>query len=193
MNVAETLLAENVVVADHFLSPAQVRALKACAEERWGRGEFAGARIGAPQRAMHLPEIRGDYTCWLADPLMPAESALLDALEQLRLELNRGAYLGLFELELHYAKYPPGASYQRHTDHPVGRSQRVVSLVLYLNEDWHPATGGELRLFGPANSYRDVEPIGGRLLMFLTEGREHAVLATRRARLGISGWFKARN
>jgi len=193
VSVAETLLAENVVVADHFLSRSQVRALNACAEERWGRGEFAGARIGAPHRALRTPEIRGDYTCWLADPLMPAESALMDALEQLRLELNRGAYLGLFELELHYARYPPGTGYQRHIDHPIGRSQRVVSLVLYLNEDWRPASGGELRLFGAADSHWDVEPLAGRLLMFLTEGREHAVLATRRDRLGISGWFKSRN
>jgi len=68
-----------------------------------------------------------------------------------------------------------------------------VSVVLYLNEDWEADWGGELRLFGPENTYLDVGPIGGRLLMFLTEGREHAVLPTKRDRLGISGWFKARN
>jgi SM-20-related protein len=117
----------------------------------------------------------------------------LEQLEQLRLELNREAGLGLFELELHYAWYPPGAGYARHVDQPQGRAQRRVSLVLYLNEDWTPAAGGELRIFDAADGHRDIEPLAGRLVCFLTTGREHAVLPTQRDRLSISGWFRTRD
>ena len=78
---------------------------------------------------------------------MPAERLLLEELEQLRLELNREAFLGLFELELHYAWYPPGAGYARHVDQPRGGTQRQVSLVLYLNAEWQPLAGGALRIF----------------------------------------------
>jgi SM-20-related protein len=38
----------------------------------------------------------------------------------------------------------------------------------------------------------DIEPLGGRLVCFLTAGREHEVLPAGRERLSISGWFRAR-
>jgi SM-20-related protein len=119
--------------------------------------------------------------------------ALLQELERLRLELNRETLLGLFELELQYAWYPPGTGYARHVDQPHGRTQRQVSLVLYLNEGWTPAAGGELRIFDAADGHRDIEPIAGRLVCFLTPGRAHAVLPTQRDRLSVSGWFRARD
>ena len=157
------------------------------------RGDFEAARIGGERSLRRREDIRGDSTCWIVPPLRPAEQALLEELERLRLELNARAWLGLFELELHYAWYPPGAGYARHVDQPLGRGQRQVSLVLYLNEGWTPAAGGELRMFDAAGGHRDIEPIAGRLVCFLTPGREHAVLATRRDRLSISGWFRTRD
>ena len=164
-----------------------------CAHTRQARGDFAAARVGSGTNLRHQEDIRGDHTCWLREPLYPAERALLDDLEQLRLDLNREAFLGLFELELHYACYPPGAGYARHVDQPQGTSQRKVSLVLYLNMDWEPGAGGELRVFDTMYQFRDIEPIAGRLVCFLTPGREHAVLPARRERLSISGWFRARD
>ncbi len=181
-----------VSIEDGFLAPARVAALAQCAQLRRGRGDFKEARIGGGRGLERREEIRGDSTCWIGPPLLPAEAALLGELERLRLELNRRALLGLFDLELHYAWYPPGASYARHVDQPRGRTQRRVSLVLYLNEHWLPEDGGELRMFDAAGGHRDVEPIAGRLICFLTPGREHAVLPTRGGRLSISGWFRAR-
>jgi SM-20-related protein len=187
------LAAHGIAVTDRFLAPSLVRSLIDCAQMRSAHGEFGAARIGAHRELQRREEIRGDSTCWPAEPLYPAERAVWDALELLRLGLNRAAVLGLFELELHYAQYPPGAGYARHVDQPRGRSQRIVSLVLYLNEGWQPSYGGQLRVFGAADSYRDIEPIGGRLACFLTAEREHAVLPTRRSRLSLSGWFRVRD
>jgi len=175
------------------LAPAQIRSLLECASLRRARGDFDAARIGSEQSLRRREDIRGDSICWIAAPLMPAEQTLLEELERLRLELNHAALLGLFELELHYAFYPPGAEYARHVDQPRGRAQRQVSLVLYLNEGWTAAAGGELRIFDAAGCHRDIEPIAGRLVCFLTPGREHAVLPTRYDRLSISGWFRARD
>jgi SM-20-related protein len=186
------LRVDGISVRDRFLAPPQIRALRECARLRRTRGDFDAARIGNERSLQRREEIRGDSTCWVTPPLRPAEHTLLDDLERLRLELNAQAMLGLFELELHYAWYPPGAGYARHVDQPQGRSQRQVSLVLYLNEDWTPAAGGELRIFDAADRHRDIEPIAGRLVCFLTPGREHAVLPTQRDRLSISGWFRAR-
>jgi SM-20-related protein len=181
-----------ISIRDQFIAPALTCALVQCAQARQARGDFAAARIGSAD-AQRREDIRGDFTCWLCEPLYPAERSLLDQLEELRLELNREATLGLFELELHYARYPPGAGYARHVDRPQGSTQRLVSLVMYLNADWQPADGGVLRLHEGDDRTLDVEPLGGRLVCFLTPGRVHEVLTARRERLSISGWFRGRD
>jgi SM-20-related protein len=181
-----------VSIRDRFLAPAQVAELRECAHARQARGEFAAARIGSRATVQRRSEIRGDFTCWLHEPLYPSERLLLGRLEQLRLEMNREAFLGLAETELHYAWYPPGAGYARHVDQPQGTAQRRVSLVLYLNVDWDASAGGVLRLYDTDDRFRDIEPIAGRLVCFLAPGREHSVLPTYRDRLSISGWFRAR-
>jgi SM-20-related protein len=186
------LSVDGVAIRDRFLAPTGLRTLVRCAQQRRKRGEFAAARIGGGRGLQRREEIRGDSICWIAAPLLPAERTLLAQLEQLRMTLNAQALLGLFDLELHYASYPPGAGYARHVDQGQGRPQRQVSLVLYLNENWTPAAGGELRIFDDRGRHRDIEPIAGRLVCFLTPGREHAVLPTQRDRLSISGWFRAR-
>ena len=129
---------DGITVQDQFLPPSQIGALVECVQLRRERGEFEAARIGSGRGLQHCGEIRGDSTCWIAPPLFAAEQALLDALEPLRLALNRETLLGLLDLELHYAWYPPGAAYTRHVDQPQGRAQRKVSLVMYLTRTGHP-------------------------------------------------------
>jgi SM-20-related protein len=190
--LARELCADGIVVRDRFLTAAQVSVLIRCANTRRERGDFTAARIGAAGKAQRRAEIRGDSICWLTEPLFAAELELLGTLEELRLQLNRGALLGLFELELHYAWYPPGAGYIRHVDRPQRRDGRRVSLALYLNEAWAKPDGGELRYYPDNRGHRDIEPLGGRLVAFLTEGREHEVLPTRCPRLSLTGWFRGR-
>ena len=193
MSIDADLTFDGLSVRDQFLAPPQIRALADCARLRRVRGDFGAARIGSDRSLQRREDIRGDSTCWITSPLWPAEQALLGELERLRLQLNRESLLGLFEVELHYAWYPPGAGYERHVDQPQGRVQRRVSLVLYLNEDWTPEAGGELRIFDEADGHRDIAPVAGRLVCFLTPGREHAVLPTQRDRLSVSGWFRTRD
>jgi SM-20-related protein len=190
------LLDDGIAVRDSFLSAHQVSALKQCAKVRRERGEFSAARIGATR--VHRDDIRGDSICWLTRPGLDerkpfdAELGLLDTLEELRLELNLGSLLGLFELELHYAEYAPGAAYARHVDRPRGLDDRIISVVLYLNERWTPDDGGALRIFGAGGRIRDIEPAAGRLVLFLTAGLEHAVLPARRVRSSLTGWYRRR-
>jgi SM-20-related protein len=192
VSTSAELTSRGISIRDRFISSVQIDALLQCAHARQARGDFAPARIGGEAHAQRREDIRGDFTCWLREPFYPAEHSLLGLLEQLRLELNREAYLGLFELELHYARYPSGAGYARHVDQPLGTTLRKVSLVLYLNADWEPSDGGVLRLHQTDDRTLDIEPVGGRLVCFLTPGREHEVLPARRERLSISGWFRGR-
>jgi SM-20-related protein len=188
----EDLRAQGMAVRDGFLTSSAWRALAGCAAARRERGDFAAARVGAGRTLERREEIRGDLTCWLTPPLFDPEVRLLAMLEGLRLELNRGGIPGLFDLELHYAWYPPGAGYARHVDRPENRDARLISLVLYLNEDWPPGDGGALRCFDAVRPPRDIQPIGGRLVAFLSEGLEHAVLPAQRPRLSLTGWFRGR-
>jgi SM-20-related protein len=182
-----------ISIRDGFAAPDEVRALRECSNARESRGDFAAARVGGPGAEQRREVIRGDFTCWLREPLSPCERVLLDRLEELRLQFNRDLLLGLFELELHYARYPPGAAYARHVDQPHGSAQRQVSFVLYLNADWQPNDGGALRIYDADDNHVDVEPLGGRLVCFLTSGREHEVMPAQRERHSISGWFRGRS
>ncbi|HMH29942.1 MAG TPA: 2OG-Fe(II) oxygenase [Steroidobacteraceae bacterium] len=190
--VSADLRASGISIRDQFVSGADVLALRECARTRELRGDFAPARIGRQGAERRRDHIRGDFTCWLSEPLLRAERLLMRRLEELRLQMNRDAFLGLFELELHYARYPAGAAYSRHVDQPMGSTQRKVSLVLYLNQDWQPTDGGILRIHITDDQFVDVEPIAGRLVCFLTPGREHEVLQAQCERLSISGWFRGR-
>lgn len=190
--VAVDLLTDGLGVCNEFIAMSTVRELVNCAHERRERGEFRGARIGFGQRLQRREEVRGDSTCWFGEPLFDAEQSLLSDIEALRSYLNQKTFLGLFDVEVHYAWYPPGTGYARHVDQPMGRDSRKISLIVYLNESWAPGAGGELRVFDVGHHCKDIEPVAGRLVCFLTAGREHAVLDTRTPRLSISGWFRGR-
>jgi len=118
----------------------------------------------------------------------------LERFEELRLTLNRILQLGLFEFEIHFARYPAGVRYARHVDQFQGDGRRQLSCVLYLNENWKYEDGGELRLYlnGDDTKFEDVLPQGGRLVIFLSARFAHEVLPARRERLSIAGWFKSR-
>lgn len=184
--------ASGIWIRDEFASAAEVLALRECVQVREARGDFAPARVGGQGMEQRVGALRGDFTCWLGEPLLPPEGLLLGRLEALRLQLNREAFLGLFALELHYARYPAGAAYSRHVDRPRGSTQRTLSMVLYLNPGWQSADGGVLRIHNADESFFTVEPIAGRLVCFLTAGREHEVMQARRERLSVSGWFRGR-
>lgn len=186
-------------VRENFLELARWQALAAEAEQLWEQGAFRKAGIGRVA-AQHVDAgIRGDYTLWLDAQLTPAAAGFAAReLEALRSRLNAAAYLGLFEFEGHFAKYPAGARYARHLDQPRGSEARRVSVVLYLNENWQAVEGGELCLYPPgrlpaaaATTVR-VLPRGGTLAIFASADTYHEVRVARRARLSLSGWLRSR-
>jgi SM-20-related protein len=166
---------------------AEARALRAA-------GAFRAAGVGSDRRRAR--QVRGDEILWLEHaPASAAQRAALDALEALRLELNRECLLGLFELEAHLAAYPPGAGYRTHLDRLRDDDARVLSIVLYLNADWQVEDGGALRLYLEAAGrapHADVAPVGGTLVAFLSGEFPHEVLPARRERLSLTGWFRRR-
>lgn len=60
------------------------------------------------------------------------------------------------------------AFYRRHLDRFRDDDRRAVSAVFYLNENWQPGDGGELRMFLADEVVRDVQPTAGTLVVFLS-------------------------
>lgn len=181
---------------DDFLTGELVTELRGEAHSRAAWGEFRSAAVGAGSGRAVRTAIRSDEIRWLTWPWSPSVEALLSELELLRLALNRAYVLGLFDLELHFACYQPGSAYARHVDQCVGGASRVLSLVLYLNHDWHGEEGGVLRLYTaarPAARFIDFLPHAGRLVSFLSDRFEHEVLPATRERLSVTGWFRGRS
>ncbi len=176
-----------------FLAGEAVAALREVCVARHRSGAFHAAGVGSGQ-AHVVSELRGDAIAWLeVDDPSPVVRAWLDAMESFRRAINAGLYLGLFELEAHFALYPPGAFYKRHLDRFRDDDRRTLTVILYLNEDWRPEHGGALRFYPDADAAGiDIEPRGGTLVTFLADRFWHEVLPARRPRMAVTGWFKRR-
>lgn len=190
--IATDLARQRWSIVPEFLDTAEWLLLALQARRTWSGGELRPARVGQGASSALRPEVRGDWIGWLeAGGTRPELAAYLARMEDLRLELNRSAYLGLLDLETHLAVYPPGAGYARHRDRFARDSRRVLSTVLYLNEDWMRGDGGALRFHLADGTSRDIEPRGGSLVVFNSD-LEHEVLPARRERLSLAGWFRRR-
>jgi SM-20-related protein len=190
--IAETLAACDWVVYPGYLDTQRCAVLRAEAESLRAAGCFRAAGIG--QVAERRGDIRSDELLWIEPELAPQASTLLQReFEALRLAVNAATFLGLHEFEGHYAAYPSGASYARHLDQFRGDGRRVVSVVLYLNEAWGAADGGELKLYPENGEAVMAMPVAGTLVCFLSDRLPHEVLPARRLRLSLTGWFRRRD
>lgn len=149
------------------------------------------AGIGRDRQHTIDKSIRSDHIEWI-DESTPIGNIWLNWAEALRVDINRKLFLGLDEFESHYAYYPKGAFYQRHKDAFVGESNRVLSLVAYLNPNWQPSDGGELVLYREEDDSEGVtvQPQIGTLVLFLSEEFPHEVLPSSQDRYSIAGWFR---
>lgn len=160
-------------------------------------GAFRRAGVGRGESLQIREDIRGDEVMWI-DPgeTSTHQAAYLAKLEILRLALNRRFFLGLFDYEGHFAIYPVGAFYKAHLDRHAGTRDRIVTVILYLNENWKPGDGGELKIWttpeGRDGSFEIIEPRMGTMVCFMAEDFWHEVIPATRQRMSITGWFRQR-
>lgn len=160
---------------------------------RAAAGQLNPAGVGRAAGQVVNEGIRGDHILWLEPGQSEAGDQYLAAMDVLRQTLNRQFFLGLEDLECHFAFYAPGAYYLRHLDRFRDDDLRTVTVVLYLNDDWQAGEGGALRLYLGDGSTRDVLPEAGTLACFLSGDFPHEVLPATRDRLSLTGWFRRRS
>ena len=158
------------------------------------QGVLKQAGIGRKNNFHIEQSIRSDEIGWFDEAnLNKPQEEFLKITKQLQDEINRRFYLGLFELEVHFALYPPNAFYKRHLDQHQNQDTRVVTLISYLNENWQYNDGGELQLYLKNGRTISVKPEAGTLVCFMSAEFEHEVLPAKRERASLTGWFRKRN
>lgn len=133
-------------------------------------------------------EVRGDNIRWI-DESCPVGMAYLAAIENLGKYFNQTLYTGIKRSEAHYAYYPAGFGYQWHKDNPVGRDERVISAVYYLNDDWGVNDGGQISVYNKHNELQQLLPKANRLIVF-DSNLLHQVEITHKVRYSIATWLR---
>ncbi|WP_254304122.1 2OG-Fe(II) oxygenase [Shewanella sp. VB17] len=155
---------------------------------------FKAAGVGRDAGLVVNHQIRSDNICWIADDCNYG-IAWFKWVEALKLHLNRRLFLGLGEVESHFAHYRQGDFYQKHKDAFHGQANRVLSMVTYLNPDWREVDGGELLIYSDDSDHilTKVTPSWGTIVLFLSEEFPHEVLPAKCDRYSIATWFRQTN
>ncbi|MBU2872167.1 2OG-Fe(II) oxygenase [Colwellia sp. E2M01] len=162
--------------------------------------KFKRAGVGRSKDLVVNDFIRTDEISWITYQ-GAASCAWIDWADSLRVYLNKHLFLGLFSFESHFAHYAKGDFYKTHKDAFKGEDNRILSVVVYLNQNWVPSDGGELVIYDknlPASAVIDnrkvtVVPNFGTIVVFLSEEFPHEVLPAKRDRYSIAGWFRLNN
>lgn len=184
----DALSHDGYFIWDHFVDSDSVSMLRNCIFEHYEEGNFKKAGIGKQVLFQVDKGIRGDYIKWIDKKNShPAVKSYLEQIESFMQYLNQTCFLGLKDFESHFAHYPEGTFYKKHVDRFQQNAHRVISFVLYLNENWQPADAGELKIY-LEDKEETVAPLGGRLALFRSE-MEHEVLLSNASRYSITGWM----
>lgn len=192
-NILNDLEQQGWSVQENFFSTELIQQLKETLTDFHQQGILKQAGIGR-KNAFHIEQsIRSDEISWFDENnLNESQESFLNITKQLQDEINQHFYLGLFELEVHFALYAPDAFYKRHLDQHKNQDARIITLITYLNENWNEEDGGELQLYLKDGKTVSVMPKAGTLVCFMSAEFEHEVLPAKRERASLTGWFRKR-
>ena len=164
--------------------------LQNSAKTKFETKQFKMAGINGTGSPSH--DTRNDSTFWLdsnSEALAEADISMLNLLQDLNDQLKHFFRISLTEVECHYAVYEPGQFYKLHRDSTQNDNKRVFSFVVYLNENWAPADGGQLIAYENSKAVFKILPEIGNMILFKSD-LEHEVLPTDRTRYSLTGWFR---
>lgn len=185
----DTLSIFDFVVMENFLSIEVLSNLKVFFKKKEIQDKLEKAAIGAPGDAKIINEIRGDYTYWLDKARDQNELQLFAVLDEIKQMINRFCFLSLSDYEFHLALYPKGSFYKKHLDQFKGRNNRMISMIIYLNENWKTGDGGELKIYPEGKNEKVIEPLENRCILFRSDVLYHEVLPINKSRKSVTGWM----
>ncbi len=151
------------------------------------QNQFSAAGLA---RSVSEPNIRNDFTCWIDENNASAsERKLLQEMARVTEQLKFYFRIGLTHFEAHYALFPKGHFYHKHTDQKNEDNHRFFSFVIYLNDNWKPADGGRLLVYNQENLIFSMAPELGKMILFRSD-IVHEVETSLTDRLSITGWIR---
>jgi len=183
--IADALVNDGFIIIEDALNAALTHELFLLAKDN---NNFK--RAGLSTASTVDTNRRRDKIAWI-DANSDATKEYLDFAQGLQEYLNRHLYLGLSYYEAHFARYEKDDFYEKHLDAFQNSKNRVVTTVYYLNEEWEQESGGELVIYNKeSQELRRVVPNANTLVVFMSEEFPHEVLAAKRERYSIAGWFR---
>ena len=190
-SIARQLEECGFALLDQAFEKSALDALRSEAMVEYEEGLFKRAAIGKGLEKKAIAEIRGDRVKWL-DRAAASENQQVywQTMDELRNFLTSYFRVHLERTEAHFAVYPEGAFYAKHLDQFQTASNRIFSVILYLNPDWVEGHGGELRVHHADGTISDFAPLYGRLILFRSDAIEHEVMVTTKPRVSLTGWMR---
>lgn len=184
----DDLAMNDYVIADNFISDELFSTIMDFFHKKEQKNQLKKAGIGSLGEFQLNTSVRGDFIHWLERERDVELKLFFRLMDELIESLRRFCFMSLSGSEFHIAKYPEGSHYNRHLDQFNERSNRQITVLLYLNENWKKDDGGELKIYKGDKKIL-VEPIAKRLLLFKSDIVEHEVLTTRVSRYSLTGWL----
>lgn len=184
----DQLADRDYVVIDNFLPDEDHAQMRSFLMDRLEEDKFKQAGIGSVYNNLTEKAIRSDFTYWLDRERDQEINTFFRVVEETIGNLNRYCFLSLSGFEFHFAHYPKGTFYKRHLDQFKERSNRLISMIIYLNEDWSKGDGGELVIYRDDEAIT-VEPLNNRCILFKSHVLEHEVLISNKDRFSVTGWL----
>ncbi|GAB4009811.1 MAG: 2OG-Fe(II) oxygenase [Bdellovibrio sp.] len=180
-------------VSDDFIEHELAKELLKVAKQMKANNLFKPAKIGKGFTHQRQENIRGDLTAWVDEKDSKAIARYREHILNFSREINRDLFLNLKSFECHFSFYPIGTFYKKHMDQFQGTSTRQLSCILYLNESYHEADGGELIIYDkkdPNKIEKIIRPQFNRFSCFLTESLPHEVKICHKERFALTGWVR---
>ena len=176
--------------AENFLPPDLAGQLRANLLALQAAQQLRQSGIGNKARLLHQPLIRSDVIYWMDQTHNdPTENRFFDLIDQFVSYLNQTCYAGITGYEFHYALYPKNSFYKRHLDQFRDNKSRSYTMIMYLNDGWNEADGGQLCVYHPDHTEL-IAPTFGKCVLFKSSELEHEVLLSHQPRLSVTGWLK---
>lgn len=174
-------------VKENFILPTIVAELERYFDIHLSINAFKEAAIGT--KKLPNPEIRSDNIYWLTGQEDNAGIQQLKiVLDLLTSSIKNELRLTLQDSEFHFAQYPEGSFYKKHSDQFGTNSNRIFTFILYLNKSWKNEDGGQLRMYTDKGTI-DINPEWGTLVIFRSDSILHEVIPTNRMRKSLTGWL----
>lgn len=185
-----TFISDQVGISEDFLTKSLSLNLQKHLLSLHDANLMSLAGTGNAMVALQNSAIRGDKIHWLDRKHdNEHENAFFDLIDAFILHLNNTCYTGINDYEFHYTIYEAGRFYKKHVDQFNNNTNRKYSMIIYLNEDWILADGGQLRIHHQQNT-QDISPLSRKGVFFNSNTTEHEVMVTNKSRMSITGWLK---